>query len=773
MARFIDESVTVQITRMEAIDPLDGRFTGEADFTSRVTIDGLVDDGRKFADDDDLNPGTAWTFTNTSSQLSGAVPIRIRINEEDTGSNTHVDINPLANKKDLEFFFNQQTGEVFSTETGVVQRLGFANQPITLAGRAGDESRGRITFVVSGKTVAPNSPDSVLIQSGFGAETPENGDRLGGHFSNGNHPLVVGDFNDDGRDDLVVTALAESLAHVSYGSTSGLTSIGTQTFGNTFGSLAVGDINGDGVDDLVSGTGGTATIQFGRAGSGLNNGQQVITRSPAFPRSVIFGETLATGDFNGDGKDDVAVGDPLADSPNSNTGNDGAVQINYGSSAGISTIGQQVFHRDTPGIPGGHETFNTRFAGAMASGDLNGDGFDDLVVGAPGAGDTAPSAGVFHVLYGSRTGLSTTNNQLIGQFFSGLADKTGDEFGAAIAVADVNGDRVDDVIVGAPGRNNGAGQVYVYHGRRGGSLSQVASRIINQNDIFSGPVEAGDNFGAAIAAQDINNDGFADVFIGAPGEDSGAGTVHRVLGRSTGVSSSNLDVINLRQGVGSVTGTRETGDRFGTGIAIGNFNGSGLAEFAVSAPFENFGTVNDAGMVNIISNSTDVLVGLSGIQSTKAGTNSNEVLRGTAANGILDGRGGHDRIFTSAGNDIAIGGVGNDDLDGGTGDDLLYGGKGLDTLKGGRGRDVFVLAPQEGPDLIKDFRQGEDFIGLAKGLQFEDLRLIQRGSSTVIKTGRDHLATLQGVNANQLSLNDFMQVGFTRFQDMTVPTLVA
>lgn len=616
MAQFIDESVTVQITRMQAVDTLDGRFTGQADFTSTVTIDGVTRNGRKFDGKDDLNPGTAWTFTNTSSQINGVVPIKIRINEEDTGPDTHVDINPLANKKDLEFLFNQQTGEIFSTETGVVQRLGFVNQPITLEGRAGDESRGRITFVVSGKTIASNSPNSVLIQQGFGAETPENSDRLGKSFFSGNSPLIVGDFNNDGRDDLVVTAFSESLGHVSYGATSGLSSIGTQTFGNTLGSLAVGDINGDGVDDLVSGTfvsgtgTPTATIRFGKAGSGLNNGQQVITTSSSFPGSVTFGGTLATGDFNGDGKDDVAIGDPLANVPNNNGTSDGAVQINYGSSAGITTNGQQVFHRDTPGIPGGYESSATRFSGALASGDLNGDGFDDLVIGAPGAGDSAAGAGVFHVLYGSRSGLSTANNQLIGQFFSGLADKTGDRFGESIAVADVNGDRIDDVIVGAPGRTNGAGQVYVYHGRRGGSLSSVASRILTQDSLFSGPAEAGDNFGAMIAARDFNNDGFADVLLGSPGEDNGAGTVHRVLGTSTGVSTSNLDVLNLRQGVGNVTGTREAGDRFGTGIAIGNFNGSGFAEFAVSAPFESFGSVTNAGMVNIISGSTNVLAGL-------------------------------------------------------------------------------------------------------------------------------------------------------------------
>jgi Ca2+-binding RTX toxin-like protein len=333
----------------------------------------------------------------------------------------------------------------------------------------------------------------------------------------------------------------------------------------------------------------------------------------------------------------------------------------------------------------------------------------------------------------------------------------------------VNGDRVADVIVGAPGKNGGAGQVYVYNGRRGQPLSTIASHILTQPNLLGGLAEAGDNFGASIDVKDINNDSFADVVIGAPGEDNSAGIAHITFGSSAGVTS---NVRILQQGFSGIAGTREAGDRFGVGVAIGNFDGSGTAEIAVSAPSESFGSNVGAGLVNVIPSASINAFSLSAIESTKAGTNSSDILRGTAANGIINGKGGDDRIFTGAGNDIAMGGAGDDILLAGAGDDLLYGGAGRDTQTGGRGRDVFVLTAQEGTDLIRDFRVGEDFLGLA-GLEFEDLELIRQGSSTVVQPGSNQLAILTGVKPSSLTSNDFVQIGFTTFENMTVPIVVS
>lgn len=594
MTQLIDETVTVKITRMKQVDNLDGPdtflFTNEADFESRVTVDGKAFSGKKFEGKDDLNPGTEWTFTNTSSQRF--VPIAIKILEnDDPASATTVDINPDSGKKDLNLNLDRLTGQIFNSDTGLF--LGNVNQTIVRRG-AGDGDRGEISFVING--VAGPEPENSV----FALNPSTNNNRLGDKLFSGNNPTVTGDFNKDGKTDLVVSSGIDGVARAVFGSSNGLnTNAPTKlNLSNLRGGLATGDINGDGMDDLVLG-GEQTVIRFGTTANPLT-GQSTILKTPSFPNSTNsrFGSAVTAGDFNGDGEDDVVVGDGFAAA--SGQSGSGAIQVNYGSSSGFTT-NPQVFHRDTPGILGLTNP-NANFGDALAAGDINGDGFEDLVVGAPGAPDVAAGAGVFHVIYGSASGLTATNSQLIGQSFSGQSDKTGDLFGAAVAVADVNGDRVADVLVGAPGKNNDAGQIYVYHGRRNQPLSNVASRIVSQPDIFSGSAEAGDKFGATIDAKDINNDGFADVLIGAPGEDNSAGMVTAVFGTSTGLSNSNFDVRILQQEFNGIAGTREAGDRFGTGIAIGNFNGSGQLEAAISAPAEGFGNITNAGMVNIISN---------------------------------------------------------------------------------------------------------------------------------------------------------------------------
>ena len=774
MTQFIDRPVSVTVTRMRQIDNLDR--IGEADFLSSFSIDGRTFSGRKFEGKDDLNPGSAWSFTNSAGQSNGLVPFSIRVFEDDRGAIggglTTVDINPLAGKRDLDFFLNLETGEVFSTEGGSsFQRLGSVNQTITLRG-AGDSSRGEISFVVNG-TAGTEPANSVFTTPGNKAGA------VGGGFFG--QALITGDFNADGKADLVTgfplanvtNGTLNGDVYVTFGSSNGLNRFTTQTFngGNlgtaVFGSaLAVGDINGDRVDDLILG-GNTPVVRFGRAGGGLNNGQNNISKDPSFPTSTSFASTVAAGDFNGDGKDDVVMGDAFATVSGKST--TGAIQVNYGSASGV-TLNRQVFHRDTPGILGRTDP-NASFGSAIAAGDINGDGFEDLIIGAPGAPDSAAGAGVFHVLFGSATGLTTANNQLIGQSFSGQTNQSGDRFGAAIAVGDVNGDRIADVVVGAPGKNNKAGQVYVYHGRRGQPLSTVATRILTQPNLSGGAAEANDKFGTTLDVKDLNNDGFADLVIGAPGEDNDTGVAHVTFGSASGLSS---NVRILQQGNAGIAGTREAGDRFGTGIAIGNFDGSGTAEIAISAPNESFGRDRGAGLVNIVpSVFTASSFSLSAIESTKSGSNRSDILRGSAANGILNGKGGNDLILTGGGNDLAMGGAGDDILVAGGGDDLLYGGKGRDTQNGGPGQDIFVLAPKEGLDLIQDFQVGKDFLGLARGLEFEDLQLVQRGSSTVVKGLGDRLAILSGVEASSLTADRFVQIGFTSFEDMVAPSIIS
>ncbi|MEO0802068.1 MAG: FG-GAP-like repeat-containing protein [Cyanobacteria bacterium J06642_2] len=593
MANFIDEPVSVQITRMKALSSLDRG--SEADFRSVVTMAGQRSFGRTFSNDDDISPGNDWNFTVSS--FDGLVPITIEIFDDDGNGgfnpDDRVDINPLGGIRDLNLFFSLSTGLIFDGDNGN-QVIGNVGESITLGGDKNGDN-GEITFRIDG-VPGPESTSSALSQGNGFSDTPESNETLGLDLF-GNSALVTGDFDLDGRDDLAVDVGSERsgpVTHVAYGSSSGLSRFDTQNFtrpNSVFGpdasALAVGDIDGNGVDDLVIG-GSNPVVRFGSTFTPLLNSQSIL-QSPTYPDNIAFGEVLTTGDFNGDGRDDIATSAHFT----------GAVQINYGSSSGIrNDSSRQVFTRDTPGILG---TADTSFGDALAAGDVNGDGFDDLIIGVPNSIDIE-RAGTFHVLYGRSNGLSATNSQLIGQFFGGVDDQAGDRFGGTVAVGDVNGDGVDDVVVAATGRNSGAGAVYVYEGSQGQNLPFTNPKILTKSSLFGGASLPGDIFGSSLEVKDINGDGFDEIVIGAPGSnnnsDNNTGTVHVTFGSSTGPTST---VRVYRQGIEGIAGTPEVGDQFGRGVAVGNFDGAGAAEIAASVPFEDLGDARDAGMINIIT----------------------------------------------------------------------------------------------------------------------------------------------------------------------------
>jgi serralysin len=163
-----------------------------------------------------------------------------------------------------------------------------------------------------------------------------------------------------------------------------------------------------------------------------------------------------------------------------------------------------------------------------------------------------------------------------------------------------------------------------------------------------------------------------------------------------------------------------------------------------------------------IPNSTPVIRGNGGSQALTGQDNS----------GILCGEGGNDDLSGMGGNDILCGGTGNDKLNGGTGKDISFGGAGRDTHLGGAGSDTFVLTPNSGVDVIRDFQNGVDQIGLVMGIGFEMLEIVQQGKNTVIGAGSQRLAVLSNVKADQITAADFVTVDFTHFQGVEVPTIV-
>jgi hypothetical protein len=244
-----------------------------------------------------------------------------------------------------------------------------------------------------------------------------------------------------------------------------------------------------------------------------------------------------------------------------------------------------------------------RAAAQEARVDFNDDGFADLAVGAPGEDvGSATDAGALNVLYGSASGLEPSADVFFqGAGGAGGSLEGGDRLGSAVAKGDFNGDGIFDVAVGSPGEAVGAaadaGAVNVLNGSSGG-LTGGGVVYLQTNP------EAGDEFGTALAAADLDDDGFFDLAIGAPGEDIGAtgnaGAVTVLFGSAAGLVPSGGQVLSQGGGAG---GTAETGDAFGAALATGILGGDGIADLVVGVPGEDVGATTVAGAVNLLAGS--------------------------------------------------------------------------------------------------------------------------------------------------------------------------
>lgn len=323
---------------------------------------------------------------------------------------------------------------------------------------------------------------------------------------------------------------------------------------------------------------------------------------------------LATGDFDGDGNDDLAIGSPFEDLGALEDA--GVVHVFHGSAEqGLTLAGQDLWHQDIFGIPDAAEAGDL-FGNALAAGDFDGDGYDDLAIAAesedlPGA----PGAGVVHVLYGSVFGLTSIGAQLWHQDSPNIqgAAETDDEFGAALAVGDFDNDGYDDLAIGvsheAIGATAAAGAVNGLFGAAGG-LSDVGNQLWHQDIAGVADVaEFGDGFGYALAAGRFNGDGFDDLAIGVRYEDIGASldarAVNLLLGSAAGLTDANDQF--WHQDAGVVQGVAEDSDFFGHALAAGDFDGDGIDDLAVGVPREDVDGFADAGAFHVLFGDTDGL----------------------------------------------------------------------------------------------------------------------------------------------------------------------
>lgn len=307
-----------------------------------------------------------------------------------------------------------------------------------------------------------------------------------------------------------------------------------------------------------------------------------------------FGSAVVTGDFNGDGKVDVAVG-----APKDTVGGaaSGSVSVFSGSASGIGT-GKRL----TQSNAGLSNEAGDLFGAALAAGDFNKDGFADLAVGAPGEVIGTVKSGDIVVFSGSASGLST--GQGFNQSTGGGADEAGDAFGSALAAGDFNGDGFADLAIGVPGEVPAnetvkGGLVFVFKGSASGV---VAGWSTTQED-SGGSTEADDEYGAALAAGNVTGTSHADLVVGAPGEAVGsgpadAGSVYVVPGAASGKSTGFM----ITQSDGG--GSSELGDRFGSALAVANVDKDAFADIAVGVPGEAPGSAPAGGSVMVFPGGT-------------------------------------------------------------------------------------------------------------------------------------------------------------------------
>ncbi|MBP9145436.1 MAG: FG-GAP repeat protein [Thermoanaerobaculia bacterium] len=296
---------------------------------------------------------------------------------------------------------------------------------------------------------------------------------------------------------------------------------------------------------------------------------------------------------------------------------------------------------------------NDRFAQALAAGDLDGDGFDDLAVGIPQddgplAAPVANSGGVSVYFGAGDTGIAGAPPRRIAQ--SGSGYEVNDRHGHALAICDFDGDGFADLAVGAPGEGLGAidaaGAVFVYPGDAGGPVVGAFALFTQATVGIADTAEAGDAFGAALACGDFDNDGFADLAIGAPSEDVGAavnaGWVAVLRGSAAGLSATGTHTFT--QGGPDVADDPEPNDQFGASLAAGDFDGDGFADLAIGVPGEEL----SAGAVHVLFGALAGLTGFESLDFTDATlgglTEAGDNFGLTLAFGDLDGDGFHDLV---------------------------------------------------------------------------------------------------------------------------------
>lgn len=457
-------------------------------------------------------------------------------------------------------------------------------------------------------------------------------DGVGAQDRTGRSVARVGDFNGDGLEDLVLGAPradnAEAdagSAYVVYGSRKllpsasaplwllGISTIpglrlrgeaGDDRLGHSV--HGAGDVNGDGLDDIVAGAyradpagsqdAGVAYIFFGQRGVlatpigiGSVDGVKGFRLNGGQPGAQAGKHVRGVGDVNGDGRDDLVVCAPSFDGM---AGLDtGAAFVVFGRSTYPASLGLDSLDGSN-GFRLEGEFAGDAACDGIAGGDFNDDGLADLAIGATGRNvGAAVRAGATYLVYG-RTGVRPAVQSLgslgpgVGFRVDGLA--ADDASGFALALTEVNGDGLDDLVIGTygadPGGRTDAGTVHVLYGQPGSQASLSLTDITTPLGFRIEGANAGDALGLALeGAGDEDADGRADLILGAPGMNNTRGAAFLLRGRADFAAS--LSTADLTGDLGeAITGTQD-GAYLGISVSGADFNGDGQSDLLLGSHF--------------------------------------------------------------------------------------------------------------------------------------------------------------------------------------------
>ena len=683
-------------------------------------------------------------------------------------------------------------------------------------------SNAGVTYVVFGTSAGLGATFSVTDLDGT------NGVAFNGITSGdftGQDVAGLGDVNGDGIDDLLIGAFnadpngtRSGQAFVVFGSSTGFggSSVDLSSLDGTNGYVingysaqdrlgiaisTAGDFNDDGIDDFLVGATGqySAYLVFGTTDAVATPFSPTSldgTNGVAFSNFDSYdgvGTSVAGGqDVNGDGIPDIVVGAPFQTDGSTYYG---ATYVVFGTSSALGasfdlgsidgTNGFAIQHQYPASGPAYAFGYN------VAMGDINGDGFADAIIAAP-YGYTGSDYGVgnVYVVFGASSGIPATVEVSTLDGTNGFrvqGSAAYDFLGISVAAGDVNGDGVDDLIVGANNQNvaDYVGAAYVVFGSTGGFGASLSTSDLDGTNGFevdgAGIGEFGSLGYSASFIGDFNQDGVGDFILGANaaeslgdfdgegfvifGEMSGPNVIDGTPGNDNLVGTSGDDIINGLGGNDRIEGLAgndelngdDGNDRIYFSAGDDTIDG-GIGSDWFWGPGASVGgavTVDlEAGTATGVNIGNDTLTGIEHVY----GAGGNDVLHGDGFNNALRGYIGNDQLYGRDGDDSLGGGSGNDFLDGGAGTDqiVFFGGaQTIDLAAGtatGEGTDTFMNFENVYAGNGNDIVFGDGVANVLLGHNGDDT-LEGRGGDDTLNGGSDtdtasFSETTAGVNAN-------------------------